>query len=99
MHHARDERGFGLPHGDRIDDVVDRSRSAAGDDGNPHGFGNAARERKIVAGLRAVAIHAREQYLTRATSLGFDRPRDRVLARGCSAAIDEDFPALRVILA
>ena len=64
-----------------------RARATASDD--------RARERDVVAVVRAVAVHAREQDLARAALDALARPGDRVAARRRAAAGDEDLPRRR----
>ena len=56
--------------------------------------GDGARERDVEAVLRAVAVHAREQDLTRAETLGLARPLDGVELGVDATAVDEDLPAV-----
>jgi len=57
---------IGAAGDDGVVEVVERSGSAGGDDGDIDGVGHCLIQFVIVAGLGAVGVHARQQDFTRA---------------------------------
>ena len=78
------ERGVGAGV-QRRGEVLERARAAGGDHRHADGLGDRARELEVVAVVRPVAVHARQQDLARAALDALARPRDDVDAGGACA--------------
>ena len=91
---ARGEHRVGVGLDDRLGEVLELARAAARDDRDVDAARDRARQRDVEAVLGAVAVHAREQDLARAETLGLARPLDGVELGVDAAAVDEDLPAV-----
>ena len=81
----RGQRGVGVAAREDVGEVVERAGAARGDHRNVDGVGDGGGHLAVEAGLRAVAIHRRQQDLAGAARLGLARPLDGV-ARGVGRA-------------
>jgi hypothetical protein len=80
---------------DAVDEILERSDAARGDDRHIDGVGDRARQREIEAGARAVAIHAGEQDFPRAARDNLARPVDRIEPRRRATAVRVHLPCFR----
>ena len=80
----------GMTFGDTLDQMLQCTHPATGDDGYADSIGNLAGERQVIAGLRPVAVHRRHQQFTRSKFRQLYRVLDR---------IDALLPVLPVALA
>ena len=74
-------------------EVLERADPAARDDRHVDRLADRAQQIEVVADLRAVAVHRREQDLARAERARVHRPLDRVELRAGPAAVGHDLPA------
>ena len=86
------EHGVGLAERQHIVEMLELACTARGDDRHVDSLRNRARELDVVAVLRAVAVHAREQDFARAEFRRAPDPFEAVKARRRAAAIDVDLP-------
>ena len=56
MENARGQHGVGLAFAQDFDQMIERARSAACDDGYADGLTDAARDDEVVSGLRPVGV-------------------------------------------
>ena len=73
---------------------TDGAGAARGDDRHVDGVGDGARQLDVVAVLRAVGVHTRQEDLTGAERDGLLDPLEAVEARRRAAAVDVDLPLL-----
>ena len=97
MEDAGGEGGVGVAGGQDVEDVLRRTRPAAGDDGNFHRVADGGGHLQIVPGGGAVGIHHVQDDLAGAKGLGFFGPFEHVDAGADAAAVDEDFPAFAAV--
>ena len=76
-----------------LDEMIERPHAARGNDRHAYGIRDGARQLEIEAGLGAVAIHGRQQNLSRAQAGHLARIGDRIEAGGRAAAVREDLPS------
>ena len=114
MEDAGGEDRISTAHGRAFDEVVQRTHAAAGDHRDGHGVDHSTSERELEAVARPVAVHGREEDLTRTPVGRFLRPFDGIDPRrgapaageqlitvttvGPSAGIDRDHDRLRAEL-
>ncbi len=92
------EHGGGFAFSQHVDHVVEIAGAAGGDDGDFHGFGDAAGEFAVVAGERAVGVHGGEEDFSGAEGDGALGPLDGVERSGVAAAVGENAPGVAVAL-
>ena len=73
--------------------MVERAHPATGNDGDPAGVNHGARQLKVEALPRAVAVHRVEHHLAGAEGLAFRGPGHGVESGGLAAPVGEDGPA------
>src|ERR1041385_1759751 len=76
----------------RVIKMLDSARAARSDHRNANGVRDRAREFDIVTVARAIAIHARQEYLASAEFFGAPRPFDRIKIHPTSTTMRVDFP-------
>jgi len=94
---AGGEGGVGVAGGQDVEDVLRRTRPAAGDDGNFHRVADGGSHLQIVAGGGAVGIHDVQHNLAGAEAFSFFGPFEDVDAGTDASAVDEDFPAFAAV--
>jgi hypothetical protein len=77
----------------RIDEVVERARATGGDHRHVDRLGDGMCQLKVVAGVRAVTVHRREQDLPRSPLDSLASPADHVAPGRRAPSGDEDLPA------
>ena len=83
-----------MAEGQHVVEVLELAGAARGDDRHVDGVGDGARQLDVVAILRAVGVHARQEDLAGAERDGLLDPLEAVEARRRAAAVDVDLPAV-----
>src|SRR5215207_8739759 len=84
------EDGVGAALLDGVDEMVQGAGATRRDHRDVHGIGHRPGELELVAALRAVAVHAREQDLPRPALHALACPLDGVAPHGRAATVDVD---------
>ena len=93
MEDGRGQGSIRPAFGQRLVHVPCRAGTARGDNGQPDGAADRARQLYVVSGVRAVVVHRREQDLPRSQLLAEGRPLDRVASGRIAAAVAVHLPA------
>ncbi len=81
----------------RLGEVFRASGAAAGNYGNAHRIADGPRQRHVIALLRPVAVHGREQDLAGPARFDFPCPRQRVEFRVDAATAHIDIPSFTTV--